>query len=244
MKTSILILLFLAAQVSTAQTLYSKRFKNDPHFPAKGRFHGTLLTTYSSVSPPPVLIGDVMFGVTNRFSVGIVGGTTGSLGLYGLKVNASLLEKKNFKVLFRFMSVYYPERDGMFLFDKDDEYVMPWMLSMAVMDAEWRLPNGLRWSLGMGLMETHCINDMKMWFGMEHDHSLHALDDGHVGAVDSGALIDVFNTVQASVSIPLSKRFTLRPEVIAVFKGAELIEKGQWKVTFPVNPYLSITYSF
>lgn len=244
MKAPILILLFLAAQVAVAQTLYSKRFKNDPHFPAKGRFNGTLLTTYSSVSPPPVLIGDVMFGVTNRFSVGMVGGTTGSLGLYGLKVNAALLEQKNFKVLFRFMSVYYPERDGMFLFDQDDEYVMPWMLSMAVMDAEWRLPNGLRWSLGMGLKETHCINDMKMWFGMEHDHSLHAEEDGHVGAVDSGALIDVFNTVQASVSIPLSKRATLRPEVIAVFRGTELIDKGQWKVTFPVNPYLSLCYSF
>lgn len=244
MKALILTLALLAAKVTMAQVFYTNRtFKNDPHFPTRGRFNGTLLTTYSSVSPPPVLIGDVMYGITHRFSVGAVGGTTGSLGLYGLKVNLSLVEAKQFKVLFRFMSVYYPERDGTFLFDKDDEYVMPWMLSMAVVDAEWRLPNGIRWSVGMGLMETHCINDMKMWLGMEHDHSQHA-EDGHVGAVDSGALIDVFNTVQASISIPLSKRFTLRPEVIAVFKGTELIEKGQWKVTFPVNPYLSLIYSF
>jgi len=245
MKTSIIFLLLISTRISVAQYSDSLQlFNHDPHFPAKGRFNGTLLSTYSSVSPPPVLIGDVMYGITNRFAMGMVGGTTGSLGLYGIKLNAALYEQTNFKVLFRFMSVYYPERDGMFLFDKDDEYVMPWMLSMALVDAEWRTKNGIRWSVGMGLMETHCIEDMKMWFGIEHDHSMHVDDDGHVGEVDSGSLIDIFNTVQFSVSLPISKRFTLRPEVIAVFRGTDLIEKGQWKVTFPVNPYLSLTYSF
>jgi len=245
MKTIIIFLLLISGQVSVAQRLGKDRFlNNDPHFPAQGKFNGTLLSTYSSVSPPPVLIGDVMYGISKRFSLGVVGGTTGSLGLYGLKLNASLVEVKNFRFLFRFMSVYYPERNGTFLFDKDDEYVMPWMLTMAMFDAEWHLKKGIRWSIGMGLMETHCIEDMKMWFGIEHDHLVHEGNDGHVGEVDSGSLIDVFNTIQASVSIPLSRRFTLRPEVIAVFRGTDLIEKGQWKVTFPVNPYLSLTYSF
>lgn len=118
---------------------------------------------------------------------------------------------------------------------------MPWMLSMALVDAEWKATKGIRWSLGMGLLETHCVEDMKMWFGHEHHHD-HI--DGHVGETDSGSLIDVFNTVQGSLATPLSKRITLRLEVIAVFRGAELIEKGQWKVIFPVNPYLGIIYSF
>lgn len=237
-KTASLLLFGLVpAVVSRAQ------FTNDPHFPGKGKLNGTLLTTYSSVSPPPVLIGDVLYGITNRLAVGVVGGTTGSLGLYGLKINATLYQRNSFRTLFRFMSVYYPERNGTFLFDRDDEYVMPWMLSMAVMDAEWRFTNGLRISVGAGLMETHCINDMKMWFGVKHDHSLHA-EDGHVGEVESGKLMDVFNTVQGSVSIPLSRRWTLRPEVIMVFKGTKLIESEHWKVSFPVNPYVSVVYSF
>lgn len=246
MKTSILFLLMIfSSQISVAQRSFSNcLLKNDPHFPAKGRFNGTLLSTYSSVSPPPVLISDVMYGITNRFSLGVVGGTTGSLALYGIKLNAALYKQTDFKVIFRFMSVYYPERNGTFMFDTDHEYVMPWMLSMALVDTEWKTKKGIRWSVGMGLMETHCIEDMKMWFGIEHDHSVHAGDDGHVGEVDSGSLIDIFNTVQASVSLPISKRFTLRPEVIAVFRGTDLIEKGQWKVTFPLNPYLSLTYSF
>jgi hypothetical protein len=234
---SLFLLVLMATMEGQAQ------YNNDPHLPGKGNYNGTLLTTYSSESPPPVLIGDVLYGVTNRFAVGVVAGTTGSLGLYGLKVNASLYLRNSFRVLFRFMSVYYPERNGTFLFDRDDEYVMPWMLSMAVFDGEWEFRNGLRISAGAGLMETHCINDMKMWFGIKHDHSLHE-EDGHVGKVDSGKLIDVFNTVQGSVSIPLSGKWTLRPEVILVFKGTKLIESEHWKVSFPVNPYLSVVYSF
>lgn len=244
MKIALIILAFVSAHFTRGQNLQSRQiFTNDPHFPVKGRFNSTLLTTYSSVAPPPVLIGDVMYGITNRFSAGFVGGTTGALGLFGIKLNVALYDQSDFKILFRFMSVYYPERNGTFLFDRKDKYMMPWMLSMAVVDAEWKIANKVRWSIGMGLMETHCIEDMKMWFGFEHDHSVHGEDDGHMGELDSGELIDLFNTMQASMSIPLSARLTVRPEVIAVFRGTRLIEKEQWKVTFPINPYLSFIYS-
>jgi hypothetical protein len=241
MKPLVAVFLILSFNASLAQV--SGRFRNDPHLPSKGRLNGALLTTYSSANPPPILIGDLMYGVSDRFAVGLSGGTTGTLALYGIRVNASVFQREYFRVLFRFTSIYYPERNGPFLFDRDDEYVMPWMLSMAVTDAEFRTKKGLRWSLGIGLLETHCINDMKMWFGMPHDHSHHA-EDGHVGEMDSGELIDVFNTLHGSFSIPLSRRFTLRTEVIAVFKGTELIEKGQWKVGFPINPYISVAYAF
>ena len=241
MKTLVASVLLMTAVTCFAQ--FEGKFRNDPHIPARRNFSGSLLTTYSSANPPPILIGDVMYGISDRFSLGITGGTTGSLALYGIKLNASVFQREYFRVLFRFTSIYYPERNGTFLFDKNELYVMPWMLSMAVTDAEFRSKKGMRWTIGMGLLETHCINDMKMWFGMPHDHSHHA-EDGHMGELESGELIDVFNTIQGSVSIPLSKRFTLRTEVIAVFRGTELIEKGQWKVGFPINPYISVTYSF
>jgi hypothetical protein len=52
---------------------------------------------------------------------------------------------------------------------------------------------------------------MKMWFDPNHDHH-----DMHNGELE-GSLIDIFTTLQAGVSTPLSQRLTLKLEAIAVF---------------------------
>ena len=202
----------------------------DPYFPKKGKFNVGLLTTYSGVNPPPVFIGDVTYGVSSKLSIGLVGGTTGTMALYAFRLNTLLYQKENFRVLFRMSTIYYPERDGTFLFDKNDKYIMPWMLSMALVDAEWKTQKGIRWSVGMGLIETHCVDDMKMWFSKSEFHHKEGPE--------------IFNTVQGGVSIPISKRFLIRPEVVVAMKGVRLVEQGRFKVTFPINPYLTFVYCF
>ena len=202
----------------------------DPYFPAKRKFHAGLLTTYSGVNPPPVFIADVTYGVSRKLSIGIVGGTTGTLALYAFRLNTLLFQENDFRILFRMSTIYYPKRDGTFLFDKRDKYVMPWMLSMGLIDAEWRTQKGFRWSLGMGIIETHCVDDMKMWFSKSHFQH------------EAGP--EIFNTVQGGVSIPISKRFLIHPEVIVAMKGVHLVEQGKFKVTFPINPYLNFIYCF
>ena len=72
---------------------------NDPHLSAKGKFMAGVITTWAGTIPPPVLIADVTYGISNRVSLGIVAGTTGELALYGLKFNASVYQKNNFSCL-------------------------------------------------------------------------------------------------------------------------------------------------
>jgi hypothetical protein len=234
MKTINLFLLCAITQIALAQSRLSQQNLNDPHYPAKGRWNAGLLTTYSGVTPPPVLIGNVAYGISNKFSAGVIVGTTGNLGALGLKLNAIILERKAFRLGYRMISVYYPKRDGRFLFDRSVQHIMPWMLSMGVVDAEFRSKKGIRWSLGMGLIETHCVDGMMKLF------SKNASEENDPDDLP----FEVFTTVQASVSIPLSRRFTLRPDVFTVFKGVHLIEERKYKVGFPVIATVSLFYSF
>lgn len=228
----LMLLMVLFLKNASAQTV--EQTLNDPYFPRKGKFNAGLITTYTGKVPPPVLIGDVTYGFSNKFSLGIVGGTTGALALYGFKLNALVLQRNNFRVLYRMTSIYYPERHGKFLFDRVDKHVMPWMLSMGLMDAEWRTEKGIRWSLGMGLLETHCIDGMmNLIFNRKPSPE----------EEEEELEFEVFNTLQGSVSIPLSKKFTLRPEVIAIMKGTQFINGGEHKVG-PLNIYVSVVYSF
>jgi len=207
---------------------------NDPHLAAFKKLNVGAITSYNSFAPPPVLIGDVTYGISKRVSLGIVGGTQGSLALVGPKVNVLVAQpSNNFRVLFRFLSIYYPERNGKFLFDRNNKHVLPWMLSMAFFDAEWKTQRGIRWSLGMGGFETHCVDGMIALLSGEKDHDN-----------EKDMPMELFNTVQASMSVPVSKRLIFRIETILVLKGYQLIPFDVYKVASPVNPFINFIYKF
>lgn len=230
----ILISMFLTisvkAQVINRNNKDYKQFLNDSNFPFYEKFNIGLMTTYAGIVPPPAVVVDVTYGVSEKVSVGILGGTTGAIALAGLKMNSIVLQKKQFRIMYRMVVIYYPQRHGKFLFDKSNKHIMPWMLSMGVVDAEWVTNKGIRWALGMGLMETHCIEGMKKHFSRHHDE-------------EKESPFEIFHTFQGSVSIPVSKKLIFRPEVITVLKGGSLIERGKFKV-FPINPYLKFIYTF
>lgn len=237
MKTIVALFLTILPLTVLAQTASSAAYQNDTFFPAKGHFNAGVLTTYSTRNPPPILLGEVSYGISNKFSVGAVGGSIGVLALYGGKMNAILYQHQDFRLAFKFMSVYYPGRDGKFLFDRTDKHIMPWMLSTAAIDAEWRTARNIRWTVGLGMTETHCIDGMKRLFTR--------IGGGPVPPADEDDLkLDVLTTLRAGASIPLSKRLTLRPEAFAVFKGINLIKRGEHKVGFPVIASLTFVYSF
>lgn len=212
-----------------ARQIYGEN-QHDGDFPGKNKFNAGLMTTYTAITPPPALVGDVTYGISERLSFGLLGGTTGAQSLAGAKINSVLFQRNNFRVIYRMVMIYYPGREGQYMFDKSEKSIMPWMLSMAVLDAAWKTRKGVRWSLGMGVLETHCIEGMKQYFW---------------GVTDQERVspFEVFHTLQASVSIPVSKKLTLRPEIIAVLKDAQLIKTGDFKV-FPINPFLKVIYTF
>ncbi len=229
---SVLLILSLY-QEATAQSV--NRFSNDPYFPARHNFNAGFYTTYRGPSiAAPVAIGEVTFGITNRLSAGFVAGTTGTLGVLGLRMAANLYQRENFRLLYRMSIIYYPERSGTFLFDQSHQEVMPWMLSMGFLDGEWKTGNGLRFAVGMGLIETHCVDGM-----MDLILGRTEAPEAKMNELP----FELFNTIQTSVSIPLSKRFTLRPETIFVFKGTQLVNGNAFKVA-PILIYLNLVYTF
>jgi hypothetical protein len=211
---------------SSAQTVEPET--NDPHFAARHHFKAGVITTYTGFTPPPVLIGDLTYGISNRFSLGLVGGTTGTLTLTGYKLGAVLYQRKDFRLLYRMSSVYYFNRNGKYLFDRVDKQVTPWILSMAFVDAEWKTKKGIRLSAGMGLLETHCVPGMmNLLFQTGESRTL---------------MLEVFNTIQGSASFPLSPKLTMRVEAIGALKGTEFIKRDDHRVG-PLTMYLNFVYA-
>lgn len=224
MKTIVSIILALALHSSFAQNA-------DPLFPAVGKFNVGFISTYTG-NPPPVAIVDVTYGISKKFSLGIVGGTTGELALMGLRINTALYQKENFRIQLRWNGIYYPERNGTFLFDKSIKHVMPWMFTMGIVDAEWKKSKGTRWTVGIGYLETHCIDGMLKLMRLRNDDGEADLD------------FELYNVVHGGVSIPLSKKLFIRPEVIVVMKGFEFAPKNDESKVSPLNPFLNFVYVF
>ena len=131
---ALMLLMFILLIVSCFQDAKGQMpnpYRNDPYLPGKHKFSAGFITTYRGASvAAPVMIGDVTYGISNRFSVGIVGGTTGTLSLFAAKIAADIYQKRNFRLLYRMSLIYYPERKGTYLFDKTNQNVMPWMPTM------------------------------------------------------------------------------------------------------------------
>jgi len=234
MKTITLSILMAISNFCVAQEAsFRQRNQNDPLFPMKNHFNAGLISTFTGTTPPPVLIADVTFGASKNVSLGMVGGTTGTLALCGLRLNAILFQQSNFRGVLRMNAIYYPGRDGKFLFDPSNQHVMPWMFTMGIADVEWKTKGGTRWSLGMGYLETHCIDGMMKLLHLSND-------------VDQKKELpfQFYNVMHGGVSYPISKKLFLRPEVVVVMRGLNVIEKTAKSKVSPFNPYLNMVYTF
>ena len=233
MKAITTLLFFAIAHMSLAQQTESEiKSQLDPILPGPKKFCAGIISTYTG-NPPPAAIVDLTYGLGKKVSLGIVGGTTGVLALAGLRVNTLLFQKENFRGVFRMNAIYYPGRDGKFLFDKSVQHVMPWMFTMGIADAEWKAKNGTRWTIGAGYLETHCIDGMMKFFHLAGDNDR-----------DTDLPFEFYNVLHGGVSVPITKKLSLRPEVIVVMRGFQLIEKTVDSKVSPINPYVNLVYNF
>src|SRR5688500_7808855 len=127
----------------------SSENRHDPDFPGKKRSNAGVMGTYTSITPPPALVADATYGISDKFSIGIIAGTTGAQSLAGVKINSMIFQRNNFRVVYRMVILYYPGRDGQYLFDTSDKSIMSWMLTLGALNAEWKSNKDIRWSLGM-----------------------------------------------------------------------------------------------
>jgi hypothetical protein len=244
-SSSILICLFLfSIQLNSQSQSDSKEF-TDAYFPKKNK---TMLTVGTGI--PYIGIAEYSYGFTDKFSVGLLAGTTTIVPGYGLRIKGVLFQKsENFRVFIKAPILYYPKTK-----DLGGE---PWVLTWPSLNAEWTLDSGIRISGGIGLVAAACANDL---LGIEHPHtephnisSNHEHEDNshHTHAVSTkntmvkqeGFMGDVWNTIQTGMTVPISKKLIFQSEFALVLDGNKVANEA-WVGRYPVIVFLGISYNF
>lgn len=210
--------------------------ENDDHlFPQRGK---TALTLATGI--PYLGIADYTYGVSNRFAVGIVAGSTPIGPGFGLRPRGILYQKReNFRIHLKSPLLYYPKdmQKG-----KD-----PWLLAWPTISGEWRANSGTRWSAGGGVVGAACVNEL---FGSEaHDRDHHEGDPPHHPHPEGGSAAEneimsgVWNTVHAGVTTPVNDRLVFQSEVSLVMDGIK-VAGDDWVGGPPVILVIGVTYTF
>lgn len=243
--SSIIICCFIfSIQLNSQSQSDSKEF-TDAYFPKKNK---TMLTVGTGI--PYVGIAEYSYGFTDKFSVGLLAGTTTIVPGYGLRIKGVLFQKsEGFRVFIKAPILYYPKTK-----DLGGE---PWILTWPSVNAEWKLSSGIRISGGMGLVAAACFNDL---LGIEHPHtesqifdsSHHEVDNHHHSHApvtnntmvkQEGFMGNVWNTIQTGVTIPVSKNLIFQSEFAVVLDGNKLADEA-WVGRYPVIVFLGISYQF
>ena len=198
--------------------------------------HKTMITIGTGV--PYIGIAEYSYGFTDRFSVGLLVGTTTIIPGYGIRLKSVLFQNQsNFRIFMKTPILYYPQTKGL-----GGE---PWLLTWPSFNAEWLFKSGIRWSAGMGVVAAACANDL---FGIEHPHvkeGAHHHDDDsiHMHEEDEGFMGDVWNTIQTNIAVPVGNRFSFQAEVAVVFDGTSIADEA-WVGDVPVIVFLGMSYAF
>lgn len=118
---------------------------SDELFPEAGTFAGAFATGI-----PYLGIGEVAYGVTDRFAIGAVGGVTPTTVGAGLRLRGVLLEKGRDRLVLGVPVLYYPATSGL-----GNE---PWLLTMPSMLLERRFETGSKIHIGAGIAAASCLD--------------------------------------------------------------------------------------
>jgi hypothetical protein len=114
MKKIIAILIFITCAQYEINAQDQSEFNNDPYLPTRHKINAGIYTAYRGPSiAAPVIIGEITYGISNRFSASILGGTTGTLSLVGIRLAASVYQHRNFRLLSRLSIIYYLSARGL-----------------------------------------------------------------------------------------------------------------------------------
>ena len=189
-------------------------FHRDHLFPLKGNTMFTLAT-----GVPYVVAAEYTYGVSDRFSVGIVTAYAPPAPAFGVRLRGILFqENESFRVFARMPILYYPPERTLFC-------GRPWVLAWPTINAEWKLSHGERLLLGAGVVGASCI---------------HHLLGHHID--EKTAMFGVWNTATAGIAIPINDNLMFQAEASAVMSGAKLAG-DDWVAKFPVIAVVGFSYS-
>ena len=146
---------------------------------------------------PFVGVAEYAYGVTDRFTVGVLGGVTPAVEGYGFRMRGVVYQKTDrYRVYFCTPVIYYPRLSG------GD----PWWLARPNINFEWVNKHNFRYKLGGSLFLAASNNSL---FG-----------DAEKATLDP----DVWSSIHAGMSVPVKGNISFQTEVSYVSKGVKPIK--------------------
>lgn len=194
-------------------TTESLQVRDNPLFDhVINRRGGSRLTLATGI--PFVGVAEYAYGVTNRFTVGVLGGLTPAVEGYGVRMRGVVYQKNDFyRVYFCTPVIYYPTLSG------GD----PWWLARPNINFEWVTKSNVRYKVGGSAILAASNNSL---FG-----------DADKATLNPG----LWSSVHGGVSLPLGGNISLQTEISYVSKGVQPIK--DFVGAPPVILVLGISYT-
>jgi hypothetical protein len=176
------------SQASDPEKALPQAENHDYLLPGAGHLSGSVATGI-----PFLALGEVAYGISDGFAIGILGGVTPIVSGIGLRPRGVLLHWGAERIELVVPVLYYPqtgEREA-------------WMLARPTLSFEHVFRSGPRASFGLGVVGASCID------------SILTLGRDHNAKVMSG----LWNTVAVGGALPLSRRTSLFGEVTMILAG-------------------------
>lgn len=171
---------------------------HDTLFPGHGRISTSLAT-----GVPFLAMGELSVGISDRFALGAIGGATPNVPGFGIRPRAVLLEVGSWRGVVAAPVLYYPftsSRSG-----------SAWFLTRPSLVVEHQLASGARIGGGAGIVAAASLDRLA---GRERPA-------GYEGGLDSA----IWNTFNASVSVPLAESTSFFAEGALVMNGVRVAGK-------------------
>lgn len=183
---------------------------------------------------PYIGIAEYSYGISNRFSAGIIYGYTPVLLGFGLRLKA-VIAQPNESVRFYLKSplIYYPKTIAL-----GGE---PWLLAWPTLSVEWKLKNGARVWTGLGIVGAACADFI--FGGEESDKEASRNNGSETFNEKEMEMADLWNTFQFGYSKPLSNKFSFMLEIAPVMRGLKLSPTVEWIGGPPVIVTFGLSYS-
>ena len=172
--------------------------------PRAGKSIATVLT-----GVPYATIAEYAYGITDRFSVGIIAGVLENFTPgYGVRFRYVVAQpNRDFRIHLRLPVIFYPQARSL-----GCPGCEAWFLAWPALNAEWRLPRGTRLWTGVGVVATACASTVFHTRNVEMERG---------GGIHEG----MWDTLQLGFSKSISRRTSFQLEAAAVMRGTKLANK-------------------
>ncbi len=200
---------------------------HDYLMPEKGK---TMIEFYSGM--PYIGVGQIAYGFSRNFSVGIIYGVTPVSSAYGIRMKAVINNtSEKWRIIAKSPVLYYPERNQK---DKD-----AWMLAWPTLNAEVKLKNESKIWFGIGAIGVACTDYL---FGSPKKMMDKIPMEGN-SAEEEMEMVGIWNTFQFGYSKSISRRASFVIEASPVMEGFKLKSKSGFLDAFPVIVTLGLSYT-